>query len=157
MDTDAAMIYHLTVWWMPLLVFIVALVACHFVFVSSRCHLDLNYGWKIVDYIWLAMSFVGIIGLISQSRQTVYSGLVALASDRIGYRIADLESHIEAASNFSCEPLKKDIYSPPDFEERERQKKEYCSYLKDVQQTVGPVFAEKKEVENDFLKIQASH
>jgi hypothetical protein len=76
-------------WWAPLAVFIGAVLVFHLILVYSPLKLEKN-SWKKVDYIWLTMSVISIVGIISQGRQILASNWVPIAEQQIRYRTNDV-------------------------------------------------------------------
>lgn len=61
--------------WFVLLVFLLALVIFHVLFLNRT-----EIWWNKVDYVWLGITALGLIGAASQARQVVAADLLGLLS-----------------------------------------------------------------------------
>jgi hypothetical protein len=149
---DLQPFYYWTVWWTPVVVFILALVLFHAVFIHWPWPLN-GRNWKRVDYVWLTMSFISIIGLALQSRQTLSSTYVPLATDQVKSHGQDVIRTLADSVQLNCDiHFTKAPTSPPDFDQSVQQMAEYCSQLRDLQRALGPILRAGQKLDRDVSK-----
>jgi hypothetical protein len=144
--------YYWTVWWTPLAVFVLALVVCHVVLVYSRWQLS-KENWKRVDYIWLTMTFISIIGLVSQSRQMLSTTYIPFAANQVRFHQQDIDRDLTDSAHLNCDfRFTKTPNSPPDFDESIQQMGEYCAQLRSLQRTLGPSLTARQKIDYDVSR-----
>lgn len=145
-------LYWMTRWWIPLVVFVSALGACHFLFLWWPWRLGKD-SWKRVDYVWLTMTFISIIGLVSQSRQTLSSTYVPFAADQVRFHAQDIESDLAFSAHLNCDfPKIKGPNSPPNFDDMVKQENEYCAQLKGLQHTLEQRLSGGQKIDYDVSR-----
>ena len=137
---------------MPLLVFIGTLAICHVVLIYSPLRLTVR-AWKQVDYVWLTMSVISILGLVSQTRQLINANYIPWAERRIKNNAEFILDTIRTASHLTCDfPTSKTSVSPTNFEEAVAQETKYCRYLHDLKTSLQDTLVTAKPIEHDFAK-----
>jgi len=94
-------------------------------------------GWKRVDYIWLSVAAVGLVGQSAQVRQHWYSS----AYDMYHYRIEGALSSLKMRADFSisnaiCGMCVKTEYSPKNFDQIESEYQFACGEFKRITKEV---------------------
>jgi hypothetical protein len=140
-------------WWISVAVFFGALIIFHLALVYSPWPLS-KYYWKRVDYIWLSMSLISILGIVSQGRMALAAGWVPIAQQQIVYRKQDVDIALASWLNGACAMhLEKSPESPPDMEERIKQQNQFCALLKGLQQTIKPSLDARTEIDQSKMHI----
>lgn len=147
---DGQPLYYWTVWWTPLLLFLVALVLFHVVLIYSPLRLSPR-GWKRVDYVWLTMSVFSIVGFVSQSRQTINTNYTPWMERQVTNSGSFITSSLDDATKLACDVhFVKSEMSPPNFDDMVQQGERYCAYVHDLQSKFQPAIKENKPIEHDF-------
>ncbi|TAM48409.1 MAG: hypothetical protein EPN55_00170 [Gammaproteobacteria bacterium] len=98
-------------WW-ALVIFLVGLIAFHFLLVWPRNLSKL--GWKVVDYFWLATALLGVLGAVGIARQSAAQHLLATANVRVEGAASIVESALRfGTSGAICRKFVRSEYSPP--------------------------------------------
>jgi len=137
-------LYYQTVWWMPLLVFLVALVFWHALLVYSPWRLTTR-AWKKVGYVWLTMSVISILSIASQSRQIINTNFIPSASDRVKYAASNVLGAMHDATLLSCKKW---------FADTQVEDQKYCDYVNELEKNLSPTLNAGSPVEHDFAKDQ---
>lgn len=94
-----------------------------------------SIGWKKIDYIWLTMSLLGLIGAVGAGRAFIAKNMLEYSKSRIEASFHFMELRAEfGTSNAICRKFIQNDYSPPQ-EEMRRIQKEYdnqCAWFKKV-------------------------
>jgi hypothetical protein len=103
-------------WWTNTLsilgLFVVALAAFHLLFVIWF-PLD-RIGWKKVDYVWLLLALIGIIGAAGSVRQELARNLGDTARDRVDVGAASVKSALQFGRGPAiCRTFIETDHSPP--------------------------------------------
>ena len=127
-----------------LVCFFILLLLCHVFFVWCR-NLS-KRAWKIVDYLWLAVAAIGLVGASANIR--VYVAHKSLESSEV--RIANyyglfryiLETNARD-NGYVCRVFERGEYSPPEPEFSNAQKEfdRVCAWLKQKEKTMPKIFA----------------
>jgi hypothetical protein len=121
--------------WVVLSIFAAEVLLFHLVLVFW---LKLNKrAWKIVDYIWLSLAALGILGAAGQARQLFATNTVASSSQRTQISYMQLLSFVDQFSQEGavCRTFVRSQFSPPPAEFLKAQK-DYdlvCHWFRDVQ------------------------
>lgn len=93
-------------------IFIAALASFHILFVRLFPLSSLR--WKQVDYVWLPMAFVGIIGSVGINRIVISENLLALANARMSGALSQVRDATEfGTSTAICRTFIRSPASPP--------------------------------------------
>jgi hypothetical protein len=122
-----------------LLVFFISLILFHAVLVYW--FKIGKIGWKIVDYVWVSMAALGLIGSVGQARQLMASNfarrfdqMAPLAYDQLRYTMERYKTGVGDA----CRTFVRGEWSPPK-EDLERMQREYdavCDWFKNVAERI---------------------
>jgi hypothetical protein len=110
--------------------------------------------WKIVDYVWLSLAALGILGAAGQARQLFATNTVASSSQRTQISYMQLLSFVDQFSQEGavCRTFVRSQFSPPPAEFL-RAQKDYdsvCHWFWDVQRKLprlSDVYPDLKEVD----------
>lgn len=122
------------------LVFIVSLIIFHLCLIL-KWQLS-SISWKQVDYIWLLMAFLGIMGAIASNRQMMASTQVAYAELRLKSAQSDVMGRAQfGLSNVVCGKFLHTEYSPPleDFNRMQKEHSEQCEWFKALNEKLGKI------------------
>ncbi len=112
--------------WTILLIFVVLLIVFDLILVRW---LKLgNFAWKIVDYIWLGVGALGLIGAASQSRQITATNFLPFAVEVKTMTFQSAQQYVSGyrGSPIICRTFTRTEFSPPP-EELDRISKEYAT------------------------------
>jgi hypothetical protein len=111
-------------------VFVGSLLAFHLMFVWPR-NLT-KRGWKIVDYFWLGVGLLGVIGSVGVGRQTIAENLLTIARARVNSFAVDVESALRfGTSGAICRRFVRSEFSPPpeEFDRLQREFDAQCAWF----------------------------
>lgn len=117
--------------WFVLLVFLLALVIFHVLFLNRT-----EIWWNKVDYVWLGITALGLIGAASQARQVVAADLLGLLSalDTSGHD--EFRFAVDAYNNSAeiCRNLQMSKLSPPPdgFDRIQREYDAVCDWVRET-------------------------
>ena len=121
-----------TVW--VVIVFIVSLIVFDVVLV--RWLKLQNRAWKHVDYVWLAVGALGLIGAVEGPRRSIAVTLANLAESRLTGSISTLNATAQfGVSPATCRTFVRSDASPPEpeFSRTQREYDQVCAWFKQVQ------------------------
>lgn len=100
-------------------------------------------GWKRVDYIWLGVAAIGLVGQSAQVRQHWYSSTNEMYQYRVDGALSTLKMRADfSIGNAICGTSVKTEYSPKNFDEIQSEYKFACSEFnrltKDIRSLQGP-------------------
>lgn len=126
--------------WVILLIFLGALLTFDLLFVRwSRYRLG-TIGWKRVDYIWLSLTLISVIGYTTQSRAVLAKYLSNNARERMDVVYGLLGGYVRMydKSPAICRTFVRSPYSPPE-EQFKRTQAEFdaaCGWFSQVAQAI---------------------
>lgn len=114
-------------------IFLASLIVFHLVFVYSR--LLSSMAWKRIDYIWLSMALIALVGAISAGRMSMANTLLSLAQAWVEGSLQFM--HVAASAGTSgaiCRVFVSSPFSPPADIMRKAQQEfdEECAWFKEV-------------------------
>ncbi len=135
--------------WLVLLLFVVALLLFHAVLVAW---LRLgSLAWKIVDYVWLSLGLIGLIGATAQARHAIANGSVSIMRERAltAYLPAKSLVRIYANEGAVCRKFVRSDFSPPpnQFDQIQLDFDAVCRWFKGIDSTLP------EHVESDIREI----
>src|SRR5262245_28937921 len=81
-----------------------------------------SVGWKRVDYIWVSLAFLGVLGTVAQSREIVASNHRNLAQARAKVRFEWFKDAVAFGhSPAICRTFVRSEFSPPEEQMKELQ------------------------------------
>lgn len=116
-----------------------------------------DIGWKRVDYVWLGVAAIGLIGQSAQVRQHWYAN----AYDMSGYRVEGTLSSLKHRANFSigpaiCRTFTKTEYSPKNFDQIQAEYNFACAEFARMTKEVRSVNEERNIGFLDLLDTSAT-
>ncbi len=132
MDTEFALPFFAETKWV-VGIFVLSLGIFHWLLVH---HFSLSKAaWKKVDYVWLGVGALGIVGAVEIPRNVVSDNLLSLAESRMASALRQLHSAAQfGTSDAVCRTFVRSPVSPSELELSNSQK-EYdaaCSWFKQV-------------------------
>lgn len=125
------------------LIFVAALITFHFTLIRKSPLSSVQ--WKQVDYVWLLMALIGMLGTVGSARELIANNLLDLANHRRAFSYQTVESRLQfGTSEAICRKFERSEFSPPG-EEFDRLQNEYDLQCKFFQRAV------------DLLKAKAAH
>ncbi len=105
--------------------------------------------WKRVDYFWIGLGALGLMGAVSQARQVLATGLLAYSDEQVAGAYSMVRWHIRTFSEGGgiCRTFVRSQWSPPE-EEFNRVQREYdatCEWFKRVRSTIAQTDQPKAE------------
>ena len=111
-------------------VFVSSLVVFHLMFVWPR-NLT-KRGWKVVDYFWLGVGLLGVIGSVGIGRQAIAENLLTTARARVNFFASEVESALRfGTSGAICRRFVRTEFSPPpeEFDRLQREFDAQCAWF----------------------------
>src|SRR5438309_1625150 len=126
--SDLQLPWFTSVWW-ALCVFAISLLVWHIVLI--RVWPLSKTGWKKVDYWWVSLALLGVIGNVGANRREVAKNLFALAQSRMNFA----ESRVKESIAFGhgpalCRKFVRSEFSPPStkFDDTQKEFDEMCAW-----------------------------
>lgn len=97
--------------------------------------------WKTVDYVWLSMALVGLLGSVGAGRELVARNNLDIAHQRLKFSYESIGRRLkDGASEVLCRPFVRSEYSPPpdEFERDQRTNAEQCAYFNKALKLLPP-------------------
>ena len=118
--------------WVVICCLIIATVLCHFIFVWYR--LRPASFWKKIDYAWLSMAFLGLIGTVNANRVTYSDRMAELATHRSKFAFEWVQQVAKFGMNAGCREFVPSEFSPsPDvMEKTQREFDEQCQWFRKI-------------------------
>jgi hypothetical protein len=136
-------------------VFIGAVSVFHLILVYSPLKLEKN-SWKKVDYIWLTMSVISIVGIISQGRQILASNWIPIAEQQIMYRT----NYVNQALGLFIDKGQNCNYqfvigaeSAPNTPETNKQMLQFCYAMAKLRKSLEPLLKRSQSISLDIIQI----
>lgn len=86
-----------------------------------------NIGWKRVDYIWLGVAVIGLVGQSAQVRQHWYATTYGISHYRVDGALKELKQRADFSIGAAiCRPFVKSEYSPKNFDQIQAEYKFAC-------------------------------
>jgi hypothetical protein len=140
-----------TLWVSTSLAFLVVLIATvvfHLLLVWPK-NLS-KHGWKYVDYAWILIAALGIIGAVGANRQTLSSALKESAAMRLESTADWLTQRVSVGTSSAvCRKFIRSEYSPPpeEFERSQREFDQQCEWFREAQRRLeGPPFSSREQI-----------
>lgn len=141
-------------------IFVALLIAFHLLLIKLR-PLGKN-GWKKVDYIWLGVAALGILGTAGALRRELASRFVDTAEIRARFSYDFARYQMTNLSGPAvCQTFIKSEFSPPNFEERQEESNRVCEFGRGAlnripeqmpKESSFPDFGKWPEVKDDLLR-----
>lgn len=132
MDTEFALPFFAETKWV-IGVFVLSLGIFHWLLIH---HLNLSKAaWKKVDYVWLGVGALGLVGAVEVPRNIVSDNLLSRAENRMISTLQQLHSAAEfGTSSAICGTFTRSSTSPPEpmFSNSQREYDATCSWFKQV-------------------------
>lgn len=135
-DTDLTLPWFTSQWWI-FCVFIVSWAIFHVLLV--RLFPLSSIRWKQVDYVWLAMALLGIIGSVSGNRAVIAENLQSMATARSTFALREVMNSAEFGTSIAiCRQFVTSEFSPPPdvMEKTQRQFNAQCDWFKKVSEVL---------------------
>ncbi len=118
-----------------LIVFGLALAISHAVLLPLLGYNEIR--WQYIDYVWLPLALLGLIGAVQQNRSEVASYYASVWSDRATRSLMSLHSKAESYSrseSYLCKKGERSNFSPPPdiFDAIERDHASTCEWFKSL-------------------------
>jgi hypothetical protein len=127
-------------------IFVLSLAVFHFLF--FRLAPLSSIGWKRIDYVWLSMALLGLMGAVAAGREIIATNMVEYSKSRIEWSFRFMRLRAEyGTSNAICRTFVRSEFSPPSSE-MERDQKEYddqCRWFKNVNAVISTFNVNKQE------------
>lgn len=114
-----------------LAIFVASLACFHLVFIYA--HTLGSVAWKRVDYVWLSMALLGMLGAVGSGRELVARNLLDGARARLESSWRFMEMDIEFGTSVAvCREFIRSPFSPPpqELEQLQRGFNEQCEWFK---------------------------
>lgn len=114
----------------PLAVFVVFTLLFHvFLIYVPSTRLSRRI-WKRVDYVWIGLTFMSVIGWTSESRQNLAADLLPQARDELEWQKGFVKENFEIAKRLSCDPPSGGNRHAPEHADLVRaQYNDYCHWI----------------------------
>lgn len=90
-------------------------------------------GWKRVDYVWLAMATLGLLGGVSEVRRVFAVGQIATEQSLVQSTFEDLRHEIRFLNSAAvCRQFIRGEFSPPDFDAIQKEYDAVCDFAKRI-------------------------
>jgi len=122
---------------------IVGLVSFDWLFVRRWPLEDL--AWKKVDYVWLSLALLGVIGGVGSARQAAALDRLEGATRIVGREAAGVEAAVKfGVSGAVCRAFERSEYSPPEaeFQVLQRRFDELCAWFGDATKRTAMVLTQ---------------
>jgi hypothetical protein len=89
-------------------------------------------GWKVVDYFWLGVGLLGVIGSAGVGRQVIAENLLSTARGRVDFFASQVESALRfGTSGAICRRFARTEFSPPqaEFDRLQREFDDQCAWF----------------------------
>ena len=131
-----------------IVVFLVSVVLFHAIFIWFSPLRLTEIGWKRVDYDWLSLAFLSIIGLSGEARQYFAERMLPQTEAKLDHIAAEVLELMPNWATIPCDPpFVRSEYSPSNFDEVMVQYGEYCAWLIAKQEELTPVIEGRQAVD----------
>ena len=127
--------------------FLIALAAFHLLLVRWM-PLD-KLAWKKVDYVWLPLALLGVIGGVGSVRQEIASGMASTAESRLQFAAREIEDRLAFGRGPAiCRTFVRSEYSPPpeEFDRIQRAFDEECKWFRAASERLQGTPFSKQEI-----------
>ncbi len=105
--------------------------------------------WKKVDYVWLSLAMLGIIGGVGAARQQIAINFISLAESRITFAEEQIKERLEFGRGPAiCRTFVRSEFSPPpeEFNRIQREYDEQCNWFRTVSEKLQDTTFVKREI-----------
>lgn len=127
------------------IVFLVALVLSHLILLPLLG--DREVRWQYIDYVWLPLAFIGLVGTTQMNRSEMASTYLSVWQSRAENLLALSRSTVAnygRDDSYVCSKGKRSLYSPPAeiFDAIERDHASTCEWFRSVKPLLPHTIAE---------------
>jgi len=130
-----------------------SLLAFHLMFVWPR-NLT-KRGWKVVDYFWLGVGLLGVIGSAGVGRQAIAENVLSTARGRVDFFASEVQSALRfGTSGAICRRFVRTEFSPPqaEFDRLQREFDAQCAWFTQaLERLKASPFAKRERLSFDDL------
>lgn len=135
-----------------IVVFLVAIVLFHVVLIWLSPFRITEIGWKRVDYLWLSMAMISVLGLSGEARQYFSERMLRQSEAGFNYIVADVLGVLPSWAAIPCDPpFIRSEYSPENFDEVLLQYREYCAWLTSKQEELTKIVEGRQAVDLTYF------